>query len=86
MNYVELKKYIEQNIEVSKKIYICNFLSCNKEKMKNIQISLVKNIFGRFVVTKRLDYEYGRYSDRKVFIDKNVASNYAWKLFEELKN
>lgn len=32
MNYNDLKINIENNVDISNKIYICNFLFCNKEK------------------------------------------------------
>ena len=86
MNYNDLKVNIKNNADISNKIYICNFFSCNEEKMKSVRISVVKNIFGKFVVTKWLDYEYNSYSDRKVFRDKNDAANYAWKLFKSLQD
>lgn len=86
MNYNDLKINIENNVDISNKIYICNFLFCNEEKMKSARISVVKNIFCKFVVTKWLDYEYNRYSDRKVFRDKNAAANYAWELFKNLQD
>ena len=84
MNYSELKKIVDTNSNVSKKIYICNFLNCKEEKMKSIRISLVKNLLGRYTVTLWLDYEYGRYSKRRSFKDKNLAAIYAWQLFEQL--
>ena len=54
------------------------------EKIKKTKISLVKNLFGQYVVTLWLDYEYGRYSKRRSFKDKNLAAIYAWQLFEQL--
>lgn len=31
MNYNDLKKIVATDKEISKKIYICNFLTCNTE-------------------------------------------------------
>ena len=84
MNYSQLKKIIDTNSLVSRKIYICNFFTCRMEKIKKTKISLVKNLFGQYVVTLWLDYEYGRYSKRRSFKDKNLAAIYAWQLFEQL--
>lgn len=85
MNYDELKKIVDTNNDISKKIYICNFLTCKAEKMKNTKISLVKNLLGKYVVTLWLDYEYGRFSEQKIFNDKDSAANYAWILLNYLK-
>lgn len=85
MNFDELKKIVDINSDISKKIYICNFLTCKKEKMKNTKISLVKNILGKYVVTLWLDYEYGRFSEQEVFNNKDSAANYAWILLNNLK-
>ena len=49
--------------------------------MKLSQITIVKNIFGRYIVTDWLDYEYGSYLERKEFSDKDEAAEFAWKLF-----
>ena len=85
MNYSELKKIVDTNINVSKKIYICNFLNCKDEKMKSIRISLVKNLLGRYTVTLWLDYEYGRFTEQETFTNKDSAADYAWQLFKNLK-
>lgn len=81
IHYHSLKAIIKDHKEIADDIYICNFLNCDLEKMKHTKISLVKNIFGRYVVTEWQDYEYGRYSERKEFSDKDLAAVYAWKLF-----
>ena len=86
MTFRELKKQIKTNIDISKKVYICNFFTCNNERMKNARISVVKNLFGEIIVTKWLDYEYGKYSDRKAFFNKDLAADYAWKLFKKLQH
>lgn len=85
MNYRELKKLVDTDRDISKNIYICNFFTCKIEKMEKIKISLVKNILGEYVVTLWLDYEYGRFSEQQSFKDKDLAANYAWQLFENLK-
>lgn len=85
MNFDELKKIVDTNNNISKKIYICNFLTCKTEKMKNAKISLVKNILGKYIVTLWLDYEYGRFSEQEVFNNKDSAANFAWKLLKDLK-
>ena len=84
MDYTRLKKIADTNIDVSKKIYICNFLTCSEKKIRNAQISLVRNLFSKYVVTKWLDYEYGKFLERKEFNDKNLAAAYAWQLYENL--
>ena len=76
-----LRAYIEEYKEISDKIYIGNFLSCDEEKMKHSKITMVKNILGRYIVTDWLDYEYGSYLERKEFSDKDEAAEFAWKLF-----
>ncbi len=85
MNYDELKKIVDTNSDISKKIYMCNFLTCKTEKMKNTKISLVKNLLGKYVVTLWLDYEYGRFLEQEIFNDKDSAANYAWILLNNLK-
>lgn len=84
MNYHELKKIVDTDKDISKKIYICNFLSCNTEKMKNIKISLVRNLLGKYIVTLWLDYEYGKFSEQLSFSDKDLAANYAWQLIKKI--
>ena len=80
MNYSALKKLVKENADVARKIYICNFLTCRIEKMEKANISIVKNIFGKYVVTKWLDYEYGQYEVRRVFSNKDLAAEFAWKI------
>ena len=84
MNYHELKKIVDTDKDISKKIYICNFLTCNTEKMKNTKISLVKNLLGKYIVSLWLDYEYSRFSEQQSFSDKDLAANYAWQLIKKL--
>ena len=85
MTYNELKKIVNANNDIHKKIYICNFFTCRTEKIKKAKISLIKNIFGEYVVTLWLNYEYGKFSERQIFNDKDSAANYAWQLFTGLK-
>lgn len=88
MNYKCLQTIIKENNNFQRYIYISNFLTCNGEKMKYCGVSLIRNIFGKYVVTKWLDYEYGRFLEQEIFNDKDLAANYAWKLFggnEEFK-
>lgn len=85
MNYNELKKIVDTNKDISKKIYICNFLTCKTEKIMSSRISLVKNIFGQYLVTLWLDYEYGRFEKQETFKNKDLAADYAWQLFTSLK-
>ena len=75
MNYSELKKLVKENSDVSKKIYICNFLTRKGEK-----------IFCEYVVTRWLDYEYNKFEKEQTFDDKDSAANYAWQLYKDLKN
>ena len=49
--------------------------------MKNSEITLITNIFGKYVVTDWIDYEYGQYSEKIEFADKDEAAEIAWKLF-----
>lgn len=67
-NSVQTKKLINKNL----KYY---------EKMKYCTVSIVRNGFGKYVVTKWTDYEYQRYSEQIFFSDKDLAADYAWKLF-----
>lgn len=85
MNYRELKKLVDKDKDISKNIYICNFLHAKQKKWRKQKISLVKNILGEYVVTLWLDYEYGRFSEQQSFKDKDLTANYAWQLFENLK-
>lgn len=80
MNYSALKKLVKENVDVAKKIYVCNFLTCRIEKMEKANVSIVKNIFGKYVVTKWLDYEYGQYEVRRVFSNKDLAAEFAWQI------
>ena len=84
MNYHELKKIVDTKKDISKNIYICNFLTCKTEKMKTTKISLVKNLLGKYIVTLWLDYEYGRFLEQQSFCDKDLAANYAWQLMKKL--
>ena len=65
------------------RLYVCNFLNCKNKKMEKATVTIVKNIRGRYVVTKWLDYEYGRYAARQEFRDKDAAAEYAWSLLGE---
>lgn len=51
MNYDELKKIIDSDSEISKKIYICNFLTYKTEVMKNTKIYKVSMwlLFGQIM-------------------------------------
>lgn len=86
MKYNELKKIVNENKDISEKIYICNFLLCKTKKMSCTKISLVKNFLGKYVVTLWLDYEYGRFFERKEFSDKDDAADYAWNLMKLIEN
>lgn len=81
-----IKKIVKENSDVSKKIYICNFLTRKDEKMKTTSISIVKNIFCEYVVTLWIDYEYFKFEKEQTFDDKDSAANYAWQLYKHLKN
>ena len=82
MTYIELLN----NKNRDDRLYFCTFLTCNLDKMRKAKVTLVKNILGKYEVTKWLDYEYGRYTVRKVFSDRDLAADYAWKLFGECKD
>ena len=86
MTYLELKQKIANNPELSKKIYITNFFTCKSEKMCSARITMVKNIFGYYIVTYWLDYEYNKYLGEKTFSNKDEAANYAWNMFVECDN
>lgn len=86
MTYSELKKLVKENSDVSKKIYICNFLTRKDKKMKTTSISIVKNIFCEYVVTLWIDYEYFKFEKEQTFDGKDSAANYAWQLYKDLKN
>lgn len=86
MTYSELKKLVKENSDVSKKIYICNFLTRKDEKMEATKISIVTNIFCEYVVTLWIDYEYNQFEKEQTFDDKDSAANYAWQLYKDLKN
>ena len=81
MTYSKLQELIQKETAVSKEIYINNFFFCNFEKMKNTQITIIKNVIGKYVVTLWADYEYGKYEICKSFTNKDVAANFAWDLF-----
>ncbi len=83
ITYCSLKEYIKKHANISKEIYICNFLNCNQRKMAQAKITIVKNILGNYIVTEWLDYEYGQYVQRKRFGDKDEAAVFAWRLFVE---
>ncbi len=84
LTYLELKEIIKSNIEVSQKIYITNSFLRKIDDERVSQISIVRNLFGKYVVTKWLDYDYMKYSDMKEFTDKDMAADYAWQLYLEL--
>ena len=83
LTYLELKEIIKSNIEVSQKIYITNFLLCKIDKERVSQISIIRNVFGKYIVTKWIDYDYMKYSHRSIFTDKDMAADYAWRLYLE---
>lgn len=83
MTYLELVKKVSNDDELSREIYICCFINCKKEKMKNAKITLIKNILGFYVVTQWLDYEYQKYLERKNFSDKDEAANFVWNLVQK---
>lgn len=80
MTYTELKSLIRTRGEWNGRLYICNFLNCDQDKMKNATVTLVKNASGKYVVTEWLDYEYGRYRSVKEFSDKDAAADHAWNI------
>ena len=81
MTYNDLKKIIKENRNFQYYIYVCNLFTCRYEIMCNTRVSFYRNGAGKYVVTKWLDYEYRRYSDLQIFTDKDLAADYAWKLF-----
>lgn len=80
MTYDELLNQINENQELGERLYICTFFTCDHEKMRRAKVTIVKNILGKYVVTRWLDFEYGRYLVKKEFTDKNLAADYAWNL------
>lgn len=88
MTYNDLKKIIKENKQFQHFIYISNWFTGNYEIASNTRISLYKNILGKYVVTKWMDYEYGRFYEQQIFSNKDLAADYAWELFggeEEFK-
>lgn len=83
MTYSQLRELVCNETSISKQIYISNFIFCDLEKMKSTQITLIRNIFGKYIVTKWLDYEYGQYEECKSFSDKDMAADFAWNLYCE---
>ena len=87
MTYNELKKLIKVN-NFQEYIYVSNLFTRRYEIVCNTSISIYRNGLRSYIVTKWRDYDYGRYSERKIFSDKDLAADYAWKLFggdEEFK-
>ena len=80
MTYLELQNLTRENSELANTLYICSFFDCNINKMKTATITIVQNIFGKYIVTEWLDYEYGKYRTRKEFSNKDSAAAYAWNL------
>lgn len=81
ISYRSLIAFINEYPQIANKIYICNFLNCDKNKIKNAEITIITNIFGKYVVTDWLDYERGQYLERIEFSDKDEAAEFTWKLF-----
>ena len=81
MTYNDLKKITKENKNFQQFIYVCNLFTCSYEIICNTRVSLYRNAFGKYVVTKWTDYEYQRYSEQNFFSDKDLAADYAWKLF-----
>ena len=82
MTYNDLKKIAKENKNFQQFIYVCNLFTCRYEIICNTRVSLYRNVLGKYVVTKWLDYEYQKYSEIKIFSDKDLAADYAWKLFD----
>ena len=80
MTYTELESLFKTRDEWNGRLYICNFLNCDQNKMKEAKVTVVKNVLGKYVVTEWLDYEYGRYRSVKEFSDKDAAADHAWEL------
>lgn len=79
MNYDELKKIVNTNSDISKKIYMCNFLTCKTEKMKNTKISLVKNLLGSMLllfgwIMNMVDFQNKKYSAIKIQLPIMLAN------------
>ncbi len=83
MTYSKLQELIQKETTVSKKIYMNDFFFCNSEKMRHAQITIIKNIIGKYVVTLWKDYEYGKYELCKSFTNKDDAATFAWDLFRK---
>ena len=88
MTYKKLKEIIKENKKFQEEIYISNFLTGDPEMFCNTRISIYRTISNTYVVTKWRDYEDGRFEEQQCFKDKDLAVDYAWKLFggdEEFK-
>ena len=81
IGYHSLKCYMAEYCEIAESIYVCNILNCDKGQMAKSEITLVKNLFGKYVVTDWMDYEYGQFSESRSFTDPDLAAQYAWRLF-----
>ena len=80
MTYSELLSQISESQELSERLYICTFFTCDYERMRRATVTMVKNVFGKYVVTRWSDFEYGRYLEKKEFANKDLASDCAWEL------
>lgn len=87
MTYKKLKEIIKENKKFQEEIYISNFITCN-DMESHARISIYRNIYNTYIVTKWRDYDYCRFEEQQSFKDKDLAADYAWKLFggdEEFK-
>ena len=80
MTYDELLNHVHEDKEIGERLYVCTFLTCDYDKMRRATVTMVKNILGKYVVTRWLDFEYGRYLVKKEFTNKDLASDCAWNL------
>jgi hypothetical protein len=58
--------------------FLKKYISLKKE---NIGVELIKVFWGKYVVLKWTDFEYGKSEGKKVFKSKNEALTYLWDLF-----
>ena len=52
MTYNELKKIIKENKKFQQYIYVTNSFTSKYEMMSNTSISIYRNPFGKYIVTK----------------------------------
>ena len=84
----KLKDIIKENRKFQEEIYISNCFNRKYEIESHADITIYRNIYNIYIVTKWWDHEYHIPKEQQCFKDKDLAVDYAWKLFggdEEFK-